>query len=89
MSGQVLDFEARQIGGRVFRIEDLAVEEGFLATRGGGGDLRRGDAQRFRRLAPEVFAIDLLNQRRVSSFGSSLPQRMFSVRNHESWLWNG
>ena len=40
-------------------------------------------------LFPEVFAVHLGDQRLGVEAGSNLPQRMSSVRNQRSWLWNG
>src|SRR3954468_10850829 len=57
------DREALEIGGRIFRIEDLAVEEGLLAARGRGRDFRRRDGQLLRRLPPQVLAVHLANER--------------------------
>jgi hypothetical protein len=41
-----LDGQRLQVGRRIFRIEHLAVEEGFLAARLRGRDIGRGNAER-------------------------------------------
>src|SRR5436190_9245342 len=58
-----LDGQRLQIRRRIFRIEYLAIEEGFLAARGGGRGVRGGDAEFLRGVLPEVFAVDLGDQR--------------------------
>ena len=82
--------EALEVGRRILRIEHLAVEEGLLAARGRGRDVGRRHAERLGGLAPDVLAVDLARSapwRRSSA--SNLPQRMSSVMNQRSWLWNG
>ena len=83
------DREALEIGGGIFGIENLAVEEGLLAARGRGRDVGGGNAERLGGFAPHVLAVDLLDQRLGVGVGSNLPQRMSSVMNQRSWLWNG
>src|SRR6185369_10179833 len=58
-----LDRERFQIGSRIFGIEHLAVEEGLLAARGGGWNLRGCDTEGLGSIAPHVFAVDLADQR--------------------------
>ena len=48
-----------------------------------------GDAELLGGLPPEVLAVDLGDQRLGVVAGSNLPQRISSVRNQRSWLWNG
>src|SRR5262245_43651241 len=59
-SRDLLDRKALEIGFGVLRVEDLAVEERLLAARLAR---RRRDTQCLRRLAPEILAIDLGDQR--------------------------
>src|SRR5206468_5652573 len=51
-----LDAEALEVGRRIFRIEDLAVEEGLLAARLRRRDIGRRDLELLGGLAPKVFA---------------------------------
>jgi hypothetical protein len=44
------------------RIEDFAVEEGLLAAGRRGRDIARRHAERFRRVAPQILAVDLSDQ---------------------------
>src|SRR6516165_27942 len=62
VSGDTLDREARQIGGGIGGIEDLAVEEGFRTARCRSRDVRFDDTQRLRSLAPEILAVHLIDQ---------------------------
>src|SRR5437762_3578350 len=57
-----LDRQALEVGHGVFGVEDLAVEEGLLAARGRRGDLLRGNVQRLCGLAPQILALDFLDQ---------------------------
>ena len=52
-----------EIGLRIVRIEDLAVEEGLLAAAVAGRDVACRDAERLGRLAPEIGAVDLVDER--------------------------
>src|SRR5258708_20277072 len=54
-----LDGQGFQIRRRIFRIEHLAVEEGFLAARLGGRDIGCGDAEILGGFLPEVLVVDL------------------------------
>src|SRR5580765_7311808 len=54
---------ALEVGHRVLRVENLAVEEGLLAAGLRGWDLVHRDRQRLGGLAPHVLAIDLTDQR--------------------------
>src|SRR3954471_4316777 len=58
-----LDGERLQIAGRIFGIEHLAVEEGFLAARRRCRDVGGRDAERLGGVLPEVLAVDLGDQR--------------------------
>src|SRR5205809_704358 len=58
-----LDRQTGEIGGRILGIEDLPIEEGLYAARRSSGDLIGRDADRRRRPAPEVLAVDLRDQR--------------------------
>src|SRR6266705_3597481 len=58
-----LDREALEIGRWVFGIEDFAVEEGLLAARCRGRNVGSLDRERLCGFAPDVFAVDLVNQR--------------------------
>src|ERR1700712_3230373 len=58
-----LDGEALEIGRRIFRIENLAVEEGLFAARRGRWNVRRGDVELLGGLFPKVLAVDLGDQR--------------------------
>src|SRR5450631_3062290 len=58
-----LDGQGLQIRRRILGIEHLAVEEGLLAARGGGRDIGGGNAELLGRVLPEVFAVDLGDQR--------------------------
>src|SRR5665647_2850787 len=58
-----LDGEALEIGARIFRVEDLAVEKGFLAARRRSRNIGGGDAERFSGVAPDVLAVDLVDHR--------------------------
>src|SRR6185295_19722216 len=60
---RALDRKALEVGDRIFRIEDLAVEEGLLAARGGGRNVGGWDVQFLGGLAPDVLAVDLADQR--------------------------
>ena len=80
-SGHALIVEAVEIGGRVVRVENLAVEEGLDAARWRSRNIGCGDAEIFGRLAPQILAVDLVDQALMSVSGANLPQRMFSARN--------
>src|SRR5258707_265892 len=58
-----LDRERLEVGVGIGGIEDLAVEQAFLAARRGGRDLRIRHAERLGRLAPDVLAVDLVDER--------------------------
>src|SRR5215813_1923770 len=58
-----LDGQGFQIRGRIFGIEHLAVEEGLLAARRGRRDVRGGNAKLLGGLLPEIFTVDLGDQR--------------------------
>src|SRR5215211_2946888 len=58
-----LDREALQVSGRVVRIEHLAVEERLPAARRRGRDLIGRDAEILCRLAPEILAVHLADER--------------------------
>ena len=80
-SGDALDVEAREVGLGVGGIEDLAVEEGLHAARRRGRDVGGGTPSALaasRQMSSRLtLAITALSR----APASSLPQRMFSVRN--------
>ncbi len=85
-----LDRQRLQIRSRIPGIEHLAVEEGLLAARGRGRNIGSGNAQLLGGVLPEIFAVHLARSAPCCrSPRSYLPQRMSSVMNQRSWLWNG
>ncbi|CUX59944.1 conserved hypothetical protein [Agrobacterium tumefaciens str. Kerr 14] len=60
-SGGRLDGQTFEIGRWIFRIEHLAIEEGFLTARSGSGKIR--NAEILGRRAPDILAVYLLHQR--------------------------
>ena len=84
-----LDGQRLQIRRRIFRIEHLAVEEGLLAARLRGRDIGSGDAELLGGIRQRSSRLTLAISALESKPGSNLPQRMSSVMNQRSWLWNG
>src|SRR5712691_2137696 len=60
---EALDEEALEIGAGIGGVEDLAVEEGLLAARRRRRNIGRRHRELLRGRAPEVLAVDLLDQR--------------------------
>src|SRR5687768_7995393 len=58
-----LDRKTLQVRGGIGRIEHLAVEEGLLAARTRFRNVGRGNAEPLGGLAPEILAVDLVDQR--------------------------
>src|SRR4029077_10305881 len=65
-----LDVEALEVSAGIVRIEDVAVEKGFLAARFRGRDIGGCQVERLGRVAPKILAVDLGDQalRVVSRF---------------------
>src|SRR5882757_6562290 len=60
---EALDGEALEIGTGIGGVEDLAVEEGLLAARRRRRNIGPRHRQLLRGRAPEVLAVDLVDQR--------------------------
>src|SRR5262245_5215407 len=58
-----LDRQALEVGARIVRIENLAVEERLLAARRGGRDVLGGNTELLGGLAPHVLAVHLGDER--------------------------
>src|SRR5215210_2685942 len=72
--GRLLNGKRGEVGGRVVRIEDLAVEEGLAAAAGAARHFGGGHAGAGGGGAPDAFAVHLVDQLRgVRAFGQHAP----------------